>query len=282
MKIIQAEHSGFCYGVDNAIKIANKTILENTKRAIYMLGELVHNEEVVKKIKKQGIKFASNIKAIPDKSLVILSAHGHSPIVYEEAKKKNLQIIDATCPMVTKVHVLGKILANKNFFTVIIGDKKHSEVKAIFDQVKSATDKVKVIESVEQAKKIGKLPKIGIISQTTQSVEQFSEIVAEIAKHSDDIQIFNTICDATRFRQSSAKELAQKVDLMIVIGSFHSANTKRLTSLCAENIETHQVNSSEELEKKWFKNKKTIGITAGASTPDWVITDVIGKIKNVV
>jgi 4-hydroxy-3-methylbut-2-enyl diphosphate reductase len=284
MKVILSKHSGFCFGVDNALKIADKILSENKSKNIYMLGELVHNEEVIKKIKKQGIKLSKDIKKIPKNSLVILSAHGHSPQVYKDAEEKKLKIVDATCPKVKKVHALGKMLAKQGYFVFVIGEKKHQEVKAIFEQIKLISDKVKIIENVEQASRPPDkggwgVKKIGIISQTTQSLENFGKIVGEISKHADELKILNTICDATRFRQSSAKELAKKVDLMIIVGSSHSANTKRLTQICKKIIKTHQINSAKELDKNWFKNKKNIGISAGASTPNWIINEVIKSIK---
>lgn len=243
-----------------------------------MLGEVVHNEEVVKKIKSQGVGLVKDIKKIPKNSLVILSAHGHSPKIYQDAKKAGLEIVDATCPMVKKVHILGKMLAKEGYFVLIVGDKKHQEVRAIFDQVKSISNNIKIIENVEQAKKLKSSPigqKIGIISQTTRSLENFGEIAGEISKNFNEIKILNTICDATRFRQAAAKDLARKVDLMIIVGSFHSANTNRLAAICKEIVPTHQVNSAKDLNKNWFKNKSAVGVTAGASTPSWIIDDVI-------
>lgn len=281
MKIILSKHAGFCYGVSNALKITDEVLSKNKSKNIYMLGEIVHNEEVVKKIKKQGVKLIKNIKKIPKNSLVILSAHGHSPQVYQDAKKMGLKIIDATCPMVKKAHIFGTMLAKDGYFVLIIGDAKHQEVKAIFDQVKSVSNKVKIIENVEQAKKINLSlvgQKIGIISQTTKSLDNFGEIVGEISKQFNEVKIFNTICDATRFRQTAAKELAKKVDLMIVVGSFHSANTNRLTAICKEIVPTYQINSKNELDKNWFKNKSAVGISAGASTPNWIIDEVIDRV----
>ncbi|MFH1564667.1 MAG: 4-hydroxy-3-methylbut-2-enyl diphosphate reductase [bacterium] len=282
MKIILSKHSGFCFGVSNALKIADEVLKKNRSKNIYMLGEVVHNEEVVKKIKSQGVGLAKNIKKIPKNSLVILSAHGHSPSVYKDAKKTGLEIIDATCPMVKKVHVLGKMLAKDGYFVIIIGDAKHQEVKAIFEQVKSVSDNVKIIENIEQAKKL-KAPlagqKIGIISQTTKSLKNFGEIAGEISKNFNKVKIYNTICEATRFRQASAKDLAKKVDMMLIVGSSHSANTNRLTAICKEIVPTYQVNSKNELDKNWFKNKNAIGISAGASAPKWIIDEVIAQVR---
>jgi len=277
MKIILSEYAGFCYGVDNAVKIANKSIQEHPSTDIYMLGDLVHNQNVIKKLEEQNLKLVQKLQDIPAESLVILSAHGHSPDTYEQAKEKKLKIIDSTCPMVTKVHVLGKMLAKQGYTVIVIGDKHHSEVTAIFDQVKSITDKVQIVENVDQAKQIN-IPKIGIISQTTQSSDNFETIIAELAKQVNELKIFNTICDATRFRQSKAQKLAKNVDLMIIVGSFTSANTKRLANICNNIIETHQVDSATELDKNWFKNKNTIGVSAGASTPDWIIKEVTNEI----
>lgn len=282
MKIILSKHSGFCFGVSNALKITDEVLGKNKTKNIYMLGEVVHNEEVVKKIEIQGVGLAKDIKKIPKNSLVILSAHGHSPKVYQNAKEMGLEIVDATCPMVKKVHILGKMLAKEGYFVLIIGDKNHQEVKAIFDQVKSVSGNVKIIENIKQAKKLKSSligQKIGIISQTTRSLENFGEIVGEISKNFNDVKILNTICDATRFRQAAAKDLAKKVDLMIIAGSSHSANTNRLAAICKEIVPTYQVNSAKDLNKNWFKNKSAIGVSAGASTPKWIIDEVIAVVR---
>ncbi|MFH1361901.1 MAG: 4-hydroxy-3-methylbut-2-enyl diphosphate reductase [bacterium] len=286
MQIKIAKHSGFCEGVERAHKIA----LEQTKAGsqVFMLGKLVHNTQVIERFEKAGVKTVKAISEIPANSqgILLISTHGVPPEIYTEAKAKGLGVIDTTCPWVKKAQKIAGEFAKEGRQVIIVGDKGHTEVKGLLGW---SLGKGKVIEVIEDIEEIGdiketkgiKVDKIGILAQTTQSEEHFQKIVAATKQKFPDVKASDTICGATSKRQSAATELAQQVDLMLVIGDKMSANTKRLTELCSKTgTETHQIQTVEELDSNWLKNKQKIGLTAGASTPNWVIEKVIAKLKN--
>lgn len=272
MEIFIAEHSGFCEGVQRAYRMAKEQAKNNLP--VYILGDLVHNAEVIKELEKLGIKIIKKIEHVKEeKAILIISAHGVSPKVISEAKEKGYTIVDTTCPWVAKAQKLAKSLSEEGFHVVVVGDKGHREVEGVLGW---ANHHASVVNHVAE---IPKKDKIGVIAQTTQSQKKFNEISQSIKAQK--VKIFNTICKATEFRQNAAIDLARHVDLMLVIGDQLSANTKRLKELCEENnCQTFQIQTAQELNDKWFLGKQKIGITAGASTPDWIISEVISKIKS--
>jgi len=276
MQILIARHAGFCEGVERAHKIALEQAKKNTP--VFMLGNLVHNKQVIAKFTSAGVKTVKSIAEIPDHSngTLLISAHGVSPEIYEEAKAKGLGVVDTTCPWVKKAQKIAEKFASEGRKVIIVGDRGHTEVKGL---VGWSGGKAEVIENIDEIRGI-KDEKIGIIAQTTQSEEHFKEIVAAIKKIAKDVVATDTICGATNKRQSAAVELAQKVDLMLVVGDTMSANTKRLTELCTKTgRETRQIQTVDELNLYWLTGKEKVGITAGASTPEWVVEAVINKIK---
>lgn len=274
MKIRIAENAGFCYGVRRAIKIADQALEKND--TIYSLGPIIHNPQVVSEYERKGLKVIENISEA--KNAVLIRSHGISPQIYQLISKKNLECIDATCPFVKEAQDYAKKLYEENYFVVIIGDKNHPEVQA---HIAYANYKAQVINSKEEASNI-QAQKIGVISQTTQSVDNFVSIVSELVKSAKEIRIFNTICDATEKRQESAKELAKVSDIMIVIGGKNSANTRKLYEICLNFCKkVYHIETKQELKKEWFDSVENIGITAGASTPSWLIEDVIRAIEDI-
>lgn len=275
-----AEHSGFCEGVERAYKIA----LEQSKqgRPVFMLGNLVHNTQVVENLGQLGIKTVKTLSEIPDdsKGILIISAHGVVPQVYEEAKLKNLEIVDTTCPWVKNAQRLAKEISTKGLKVIIIGDKDHPEVRGILGWAGGQGVIVQKVEDLDSIDNEVFQKGVGIVAQTTQSQENFDSIVAEASKRSSNIIVHKTICGATSKRQSAAIDLAKKVDMMLVVGDQKSANTKRLVELCIKaGTKTYQIQSASELDKNWLKGIEKIGITAGASTPDWVISEVISLLN---
>jgi len=280
MQIMVAEHSGFCEGVERAFRIALETA--RTGKPVYMLGNLVHNKQVVDRLKTQGVKTVSALSDIPQGSqgVLLISAHGVPPEIYAEAKKLSLEIVDTTCPWVKKAQKIANDLAKEGRLPIIVGDKGHPEVKGL---VGWSGGKAVVVEKLEDIRKLalGRGQKVGVLAQTTQAEEHFDKMVAEIMKHAGAVQEFDTICGATSKRQSTAIKLAKKVDLMLVIGDKLSANTKRLAELCAQTgTETHQIQTVEELDKDWLTGKAKVGVTAGASTPEWVISAVLTVLRS--
>jgi len=280
MEIRLAKHSGFCEGVERAFRIAEETVKQG--QTVYMLGYLVHNKQVVEKLKRQGVKTVSSVAEIPAESrgTILISAHGVAPEIYQAAESKGLKIIDTTCPWVKKAQKIARELAEQGRQVIIIGDKGHPEVKAL---VGWSGGQGIVIEKSDEISQLAVDPdrKLGVLAQTTQAEKHFTAMVAALQQKFKDVKEFDTICGATSKRQAAAIELARQVDLMLVIGDSMSANTKRLTELCAETgTATHQIETAGELKSEWLKGKNKVGVTAGASTPEWVIKEVIEKLKS--
>ena len=283
MKVIIAKHAGFCWGVQRSINLAEKAINnpEFKDKNIYSLNLLVHNNLVVDKLKEKGLKVINRLEKIDDNNVVIFSAHGVPPLEIEKAKNKNLFVIDTTCPRVKKVQIIAKNLTDKGFDVIIIGDKKHPEVKGV---KKWTGKKGSIISSPKEVRvKDISLKKIGVVMQTTQDEDNVKKILAKIKKCKvKDLVVYDTICDATKKRQKAAKKLAGKVNLMLVIGDKKSANTKRLFKISKDaKVKTYFVQSEQNINKKWFEKVKCVGISAGASTPEWAIESILKKIKDI-
>lgn len=274
MKILVAKDAGYCFGVRDAVKLAKKSGADYDE--VYMLGDIVHNEQVVSDLSKKGSKVVKNLDEIPKDKPVLFRAHGTDPETWKAAQKKKLNIIDATCPLVTEIHEEIKSLEKEGRRTIIIGDHNHDEVVGIASQVKNAI----IISSPEEARSLKKMKKAGVVTQSTQMIENVQEILTVLSEKVYDLRFVNTICFPTRRNHEQIKKLADICDLMVVIGSYTSANSKRLTQLSmARNKNSFQVTCAEEVKKSWFSNIGSVGISAGASTPDDLIADVISKIK---
>jgi len=275
MEVILARHNGFCYGVKRAIKLAqDSAALEGTACT---LGPIIHNPQMVERLNNEGIGMVDTLQEMTGDTIIIRS-HGVGPQVYEEAEGAGLQIVDATCPHVKKAQMAAYSLSEENYQVVIVGEKKHPEVKSIFEW---SGHKAEVVETVEQAAQIKTCLKLGIVVQTTFSGEEFKKIVNVLIEKSNDIKIARTICTATDQRQKAAIELSQEVDIMIVIGGKNSANTTRLAQLCSNaGCKTYHIETVQEIEPGWFDGIHKVGISAGASTPDWIIKEVYEKVQN--
>lgn len=276
MKILVAKDAGYCFGVRDAVNLAKKSGGEYD--SVYMLGDIVHNERVVSDLEKSGSVVVNNLDEIPEDKPVLFRAHGTDPSVWKEAQKKKLNIIDATCPLVTDIHEEIKILESENRKTIIIGDHGHDEVMGIAAQVKNPI----IISDIEEARSLRKMKRAGVVSQSTQMIENVQEIINVLMGKVYDLRFVNTICFPTRRNHEQIKELAEICDLMIVIGSFTSANSKRLTQLSlARNKNSYQVMDENDIDKAWFDDIESVGISAGASTPDNIINKVLDKVKTI-
>ena len=275
MEVILADYLGFCYGVKRAIKIARENAAPDGSACT--LGPIIHNPQMVERLKDEGV---GTIDCLDDlkRGKVIIRSHGVGPETYERAEAMGLECVDATCPHVKKAQLSAKELAEEGRFVVIVGEKEHPEVHSI---VQWAGGNVAVIETVAEAASVPNASRLGIISQTTFSGERFREIVSALLDKSRDIRVMRTICTATDQRQRAARDLASKVDVMLVIGGKNSANTTRLAQLCAKICRTYHIETAEELQPAWFDNIEKIGITAGASTPDWIIKEVYKKCQRI-
>ena len=274
MKILIARDAGYCFGVRDAVNMAYDTAKEYGE--VYMLGTIVHNERVVENLGKAGAKVVESIDDVPDGETLLFRAHGTAPDLWSKAKNKNINLVDGTCPLVTEIHNEIKMLDQEARKTIIIGDHGHDEVEAIAAQV----DKPIVIANIDEAKKLRKMKKAGVVTQSTQMIENVQEIINILMTKVYDLRFINTICFPTRRNHQQIKELAMKADVMIIIGSFTSANSKRLTQLSLErNKNSYQVTSADDIQSSMFTDCELVGISAGASTPDEIIDEVVMRIK---
>jgi len=278
-KIIVADYYGVCMGVKRAISMTEET--SRQKKNVTIFREIVHNEAIVEKFRSEGVGQAKSIENIKG-GTVIIPAHGASPEIFKRAASKNLNVVDATCPLVIRIHkIIGK-LARAGYQIFHFGDNEHDETIGI---VGHAPDRVKVIANKSEFEKIESVPeKVALTAQTTASIANFEEVVEIALKKFPQIEIFNTICNATSQRQAAITKLAPTVDLMLVVGSKSSANSNRLAqiskSFCGR---AYLINSAREIKPEWFEDKNqqvdVVGLSAGASTPDFLIEGVIERLK---
>jgi 4-hydroxy-3-methylbut-2-enyl diphosphate reductase len=269
MKIFRARHGGFCFGVKRAIKIA----VEASKKAdrVCSMGPLIHNRLAVDELKSKGIAPVENIHDINNRQAVIIRSHGIAPDVLEKLKAKNCDIIDATCPRVRRAQRYVERLISEGYYVVIIGEKDHPEVKGLLGYGgKNAT----IYRDNLRLKK----NKIGVVPQTTLNQARFNDAVADLLSDVVEMKIYNTICRETALRINEAKRLANKADVMIIVGGKNSANTTRLYQICRKLRRSYHIESASELKRTWFNGVKSIGITAGASTPKAQVDDVVSRI----
>ncbi|MFN2341132.1 MAG: 4-hydroxy-3-methylbut-2-enyl diphosphate reductase, partial [Halanaerobium sp.] len=272
LEVIKAEEAGFCFGVQRAIDMVLKAAGENEDLDVYTLGPLIHNPQVVEKLEAQNVKVASSLAEI-DSGIVIIRSHGVAPEIIKEAREKNLKIIDATCPYVRNAQKYARQLVDEGYQTFIYGDQDHPEVQGIYG---ASNKKSIIINKKEDLNSIKLKAKVGFVAQTTKSPESFRDIINLIITEVKELKVFNTICNTTDVRQSSAKKIAEDADIMFVIGGHNSANTTRLAEICAAtNTPTYHIETAAEIEKEWLSGKNKVGITAGASTPDWLIREVV-------
>lgn len=277
-----AKFAGFCYGVKRAVETAKKLKQENPDKSIYILGELIHNTDVINELEAMGIK---TIYEVPERGdgICIVRSHGEAPEIFEKIKNAGFELVDLTCPDVKKVQQKAIELAKNDYFVVIVGKPNHPEVMAIKANADLYSKNVVVATTIEElepyAEKIKSHKKAGVVVQTTQMVSSLNLVVNYLNTLAKEVLIHNTICQSTAMRQKEAKELASESDLMVVVGSKKSANTTHLAEILKNCTKTVHIENDSELSEDLFKGVNNIGITAGASTPQVVIDKVITKIK---
>ncbi len=275
MKVLVAKDAGYCFGVRDAVNLAYDTAKEYGE--VYMLGHIVHNENVVDDLERVGTKVVEFLDDVPKDKPLLFRAHGTAPKVWEAAKTKGIKTIDATCPLVIEIHEEVKKLEKEGRKIIIIGDHGHDEVVGIASQVQESI----VISTPEEATVLRKMKYAGVVSQSTQMIENVQAIINILMTKVFDLHFVNTICFPTKRNHEQIKSLAEQADVMIVIGSFTSANSKRLTQLARDrNPRSYQVTCAEDLDPGWVKGVEIVGISAGASTPDNIIQDVISRVKS--
>ena len=276
MKILLAKDAGYCFGVRDAVDLAYETAKKHGD--VYMLGHIVHNENVVNALDGAGAKVVDTLEEVPDGKPILFRAHGTSVDTLGDAKSKDMSIVDATCPLVWEIHEEVKKLESEGRKIIIVGDHGHDEVVGIASQVKDPI----IVATPEEAAALRKTKRAGVVSQSTQTIENVQEIINIIMTKVFDLRFVNTICFPTKRNQTQIKELAKQCDVMIVIGSFTSANSKRLTALAKErNKNSYQVTCADDIKLEWLKNAEVVGVSAGASTPDIIIDEVLTKIKEI-
>lgn len=275
MEILLAKSAGFCFGVTRAIKLASETASESAR--ISSLGPIIHSPQLVAKLAEQGVDVVADVEQI-DTAAVIIRSHGASAEEIERIRERGLAIVDATCPFVKKAQEDAALLSRESYTVVVVGEAEHPEVQGIVSY--AAAGKVHVVANQEQAGALPHLGKVGIVAQTTQSLENLQQVAAACLQRCSELRVFNTICDATKVRQDEAREIAGQVDLMLVIGGYNSANTTRLARICREiQANTFHIETAEQVEGCWLDGAVRVGVTAGASTPRWLIEEVIARVK---
>jgi 4-hydroxy-3-methylbut-2-enyl diphosphate reductase len=271
-KITIASAAGFCFGVQKAIKRA-----EQEKEA-YIFGSLIHNPQEVARLDSLGKHIVSSLDEVKGKQ-VIITAHGLDIKKIEEMKARQMDIVDTTCPLVTHIYKCGWKLEAQGLRVVIIGDPRHVEVKGIASRMK---DPIIVYKEEDIAAKVPAGGRVGVVSQSTLLLEKFDRFVDLLKAHCAEVVAINTICKPTKDRQTSAKALALEVDVMVVIGGYNSSNTHKLAEVAAERLgreNTHHIEHAGELQAAWFEGKRHVGVTAGASTPGYLIEEVVRAIE---
>ncbi len=275
MQVKLASSYGFCFGVKRAIKIAEEHTDSST------LGPLIHNQDEIDRLKNDfNVGLYKNISEVKPNDTVIIRTHGIPKDDLKNLKEQDIKVINATCPFVTTPQQIVKNMSKESYSIVIFGDEAHPEVKGVKSY---GDDDVHVVLEPSELENINfKYDKIATVAQTTRKKEKYLEIVNTLILQHKEVRVFNTICDATFENQAATRELSLEVDMMIIIGGKDSSNTKQLYTIAKENcFDSYHIENEDELQSEWFKNKKLCGITAGASTPDWIIQNVIDKIEKI-
>lgn len=274
MKIILADSAGFCFGVKRATNLAFEAAEQYPH--ICSLGPIIHSPQVVKKLEEKGIKVIRKVEDI-DLGAVIIRSHGITAEELDLIHQRDLKIVDATCPFVKKAQDYATMLCNEGYSVVLVGEKDHPEVQGIISYTRGG--EVFVVADCREAKRLPNRPKLGIVAQTTQSFKNLRQVADVCLEKSKEVRICNTICDATSVRQNEARKIAREADLMLIVGGFNSANTTRLAQICQEiQPRTYHVETVGQIQDDWFEGVECVGITAGASTPRWIIDQVVQRV----
>lgn len=277
MEIITAKRAGFCFGVKRAIDITFD-IAKKNRKGVYTFGPLIHNPQVIEKLREEGIlPVDAEHLAERDIQALIIRTHGIPDSLYHDISGRGFTVIDATCPFVKKAQRYAKLLKENGYQVVILGDSNHPEVKGIVSF--SGEDSV-VLSGTDPLPKLK--AKVGIVVQTTQSIEALKKVLSNIIEHAKEIKVYNTICNSTALRLKETEEMAMKADVMIVVGGKNSANTTQLAHLCRSlSVTTYHIETAGEIEESWFRDAGRVGITAGASTPHWIIREIEKRISDI-
>jgi 4-hydroxy-3-methylbut-2-enyl diphosphate reductase len=293
VEIIVARHAGFCFGVKRALDLV-RDAAEASPAPIQTLGPLIHNPQVVSRLEQEGVRSISDLSQA-ESGTVVIPSHGAGADVAERAQDAGLAVLDATCPLVADAQAHARRLAEEGYRVVILGDPGHPEVVGL---ARHAGPQAIVVENAEAARSLPRMGRVGLVCQTTQTLDRLRAVAAVLLEKASELRVLNTICGATAQRQQSALDVAQNVDVVVVVGGRNSANTNRLTQICTDaGVETHHVETAEELDPAWFRGpsghpeggpqgrlkggKERVGVTAGASTPQWLIDGVVEALRRI-
>jgi 4-hydroxy-3-methylbut-2-enyl diphosphate reductase len=275
MEIIVAKHMGFCGGVRRAVEMAAGAA-EGAGGPVFTWGPLIHNPQVVDRLTAGGVQVTERLEELRGDAFVV-SAYGVEHAVLDEAKAKGMRIVDATCPVVIRAHSLAYKLAEEGYQLIVVGDHGHPEMVTLKEVL---GDRVTIVHTREEAAAVKLRGRIGVLSQTTQSMENFRQIVADLAVRTKELKVLNTLCPAITVRQEDVEQMVDEVDALVVIGGHGSSNTTRLAELGRDHrLPTYHIETPEELDPAWFEGVEKVGVTSGASTPDWIITQVLHRLQ---
>lgn len=279
MEIVRAHSMGFCFGVRDAIEVVRE--LGEAGSSVYTLGAIVHNPQIAAELEKINVHVIDSLDQAPENSMVAITAHGAPPDIEEAATRRGLTVIDTTCPLVTRIQKTARDLMQQRYSVLVYGDPAHKEVKGIVGWTEG---KAKVISSMEDLKDWEPTRRVALISQSTSNVEKFiqlaRDLVGDMVARGVEVRVVNTICRPTKDRQRAVRELARDVDVVIAVGGWASANTRKLVQAAKEEgAAAHQIEQPGELRAEWFEGVQRVGITAGASTPDAVIDEAEALIR---
>ena len=274
MKVLVAEKCGFCHGVRNAISVAERILA--TEGEVYSFGPIIHNKDVVDRLAREGLKTVGGVDEIPS-GTVLIRSHGAAPAQVAKLKEKGLRIVDATCVLVKRVQHIAAELERDGYKVVIVGEQNHPEVQAVV----GCAREVIVVADESDLHRLPQNAKLGLICQTTQDPERFGKVLGAIGRGSfSELKVINTLCREAIKRQESAVQLCKAVDIMFVLGGLESANTRRLAELCAKvNKRTFHLQNWGELDVSILLDCETAGVTAGASTPDWIVSEFVRNLE---
>lgn len=267
--------SGFCFGVRRAVRMVEEA-LKRADGPVYTLGPLIHNPQMVSHMEEKGAKVIGPQDRVPP-GVVVIRSHGVAPQVKESLEAQGHRILDATCPFVRNAQMYARSLWEEGYKVVIVGKRGHEEVEGILGYTEGNAE---VIWEPEEVMSLGELSQVGVVAQTTTPFEIFSEVVGELLRRARHLKVYNTICDSTAKRQEETVALARRADVMIVVGGRNSANTTRLAEMCRKlKKPTYHIETADELRREWVEGASLVGVSAGASTPDWIIREVLENLN---
>jgi len=277
MEIILARDMGFCWGVRRAISIMEEVVQQEGE--VYSLGPIVHNPLVMAELEKRGVRAINGNIPLQEGKPLAITAHGTGPEIYRLAREKGIRLIDTTCPIVTRSQRWARRMAQQGFTIIIFGDAQHREVKGVLAWTEGKGMAVTDVSQVPRG-----LSRVAVISQTTQEPRKFAAFVAQLLQERieeiHEFRLVGTLCNVTSSQQEAARELARQVDVVIVVGGRNSANTRHLAEVCQETgVPTYHIERAEELDPAWVRGCRKVGITAGASTPDWAVQEVVSRLR---